>query len=70
MESELQKYNSGLRHDELSWNDVAMYASKKIGEFKKKVIFVTYDTAISTPSIIDEMKKRLGASCSSRNIGE
>lgn len=55
---DLQQYNSGLRHDELSWNDVAMYASKKIGEFKKNVVFVTSGTAISTPSVIDEMKEK------------
>lgn len=55
---DLQQYNSGLRHDELSWNDVAMYASRKIGDFKKNVVFVTSDTAISTPSIIDDMKTK------------
>lgn len=55
---DLQQYNSGLRHDELSWNDVAMYASRKIGDFKKNVVFVTSDTAISSPSVIDEMKER------------
>lgn len=55
---DLQQYSSGLRHDELAWNDVAMYASKKISEFKDNVIFVTSDTAISTPSVIDEMKMK------------
>lgn len=55
---DLQQYNSGLRHDELSWNDVAMYASRKIGDFKKNVVFVTSDTAISTPSVIDDMKMK------------
>jgi len=53
---DLQQYNSGLRHDELSWNDVAMYASRKISDFKKNVVFVTSDTAITSPSVIDEMK--------------
>lgn len=56
--NDLQQYNSGLRHDELAWNDVAMYASKKIGEFKKNVVFITSDTAVTTPSIIDEMIER------------
>jgi hypothetical protein len=55
---DLQQYNTGLRHDELSWNDVAMYASRKIGDFKKNVVFVTSDTAISTPSVIDDMKMK------------
>ncbi len=55
---DLQQYNSGLRHDELSWSDVAMYASRKIGDFKKNVVFVTSDTAISCPSVIDEMKEK------------
>jgi UDP-N-acetylglucosamine transferase subunit ALG13 len=53
---DLQQYNSGLRHDELAWTDVAMYASKKIGEFKQNVVFVTPSTAISQPSVIDDMK--------------
>lgn len=56
--NDLQQYNTGLRHDELSWNDVAMYASRKIGDFKKNVVFVTSDTAISTPSVIDDMKMK------------
>jgi len=55
---DLQQYNSGLRHDELAWNDVAMYASKKVRDFKENVVFVTSDTAISRPSIIDEMKQK------------
>lgn len=55
---DLQQYNSRLRHDELSWNDIAMYASRKIGDFKKNVVFITSDTEIKSPSVIDEMKEK------------
>jgi len=55
---DLQQYNSGLRHDELAWTDVAVYASKKIGEFKQNVVFITPYTAISQPSVIDDMKMK------------
>ncbi len=55
---DLQHYNSGLRHDELSWNDVAMYASKKISDYKQNVVFITSNTAIESPSVIDDMRER------------
>ena len=55
---DLQQYNSGLRHDELLWNDIAMHASRKIGDYKKNVVFVTSDTTIKSPSVIDEMKEK------------
>lgn len=55
---DLQQYNSGLRHDELSWNDVAMYASKKIRDYKQNVVFITSNTAIENPSVIDDMRER------------
>lgn len=55
---DLQQYNSGLRHDELSWNDVAMYASKKICDYKNNVVFITADTAIESPSVVDDMRER------------
>lgn len=54
---DLQQYNSGLCHDELSWNDVAMYASKKIRDYKQNVVFITSNTAIESPSVIDDMRE-------------
>ena len=54
---DLQQYNSGLRHDEMSWNDVAMYASKKIRDYKQNVVFITSNTAIESPSVIDDMRE-------------
>lgn len=54
---DLQKFNSGLRHDELLWNDIELHASKKIRDFRDDVIFITSDTGISSSSLIDEIKE-------------
>lgn len=55
---DLQQYNLGSTHDELAWNDIAMYASKKFSELNHNIVFVTSDIAINTPSVIDEMKMK------------
>lgn len=55
---DLQEMGSGRRHDELSWNDVALYASKKMSELNKKVAFVTTDDLEDSPSVIDNMKSQ------------
>lgn len=55
---DLQEMGSGIRHDELSWNDVALYASQKMSELHNNVTFVTTDNLEDTPSIIDNMKSQ------------
>ena len=55
---DLQKFSSGNRHDELSWNDVSMYASMKMSELNKSTTFVTADDFKNTPSLIDDMRRR------------
>ena len=55
---DLQQFNTGLRHDETSWSDVALYVSKKIGERKTNIVFVSSDTTINEQSVVDEMKLR------------
>lgn len=54
---DLQEFGSGNRHDELSWSDVAMYASMKMSELKKDTTFVTADDLKYTPSLIDDMRR-------------
>ena len=53
---DLQEFGSGNRHDELSWNDVAMYTSMKMSELNKSTTFVTADDLKNTPSLIDDMR--------------
>lgn len=55
---DLREMGSGNRHDELSWNDVAMYASQKMAELNNDAVFVTTDDLEDAPSIIDDMKQQ------------
>lgn len=57
MVKDLQEFGSGNRHDELSWNDVAMYASMKMNELNKRTTFVTEDNLKYSPSLIDDMRR-------------
>lgn len=54
---DLQDYTSGDKHDELSWNDVAIYVSKKLSEIDSTTTFVTAQEMMEAPSIIDEMQR-------------
>ena len=54
---DFQKFGSGIRHDELSWNDVAMYASRKISEIEEDTTFVSTEDLKNDPSLIDDMKR-------------
>lgn len=54
---DLQDYTSGDKHDELSWNDVAMYVSKKLSEIDSTTTFVTAQEIMEAPSIIDDMQR-------------
>lgn len=56
--NDLQQFGSGKRHDELSWNDIAMYASREMGRLNAFTTFVTASDLESSPSLIDEMKMR------------
>lgn len=57
MTEDLQEFSSGNRHDELSWNEVAMYVSRKINAIDSNTTFVTADDLEDNPSLIDEMKR-------------
>ncbi len=39
----MQEFGSGNKHDELSWNDIAMYASRKMSEINTATTYVTTD---------------------------
>lgn len=54
---DLQPFGSGNRHDELSWNDIAMHASIKMNQLHKDTTFVTTSDLQNKPSLIDEMQR-------------
>ena len=54
---DLQQFGSGNRHDELSWNDIAMHASIKMNQLHKDTTFVTTSDIQNKPSLIDEMQR-------------
>lgn len=53
---DLQEFGSGNRHDETTWNDVALYASKKMSELNETTVFVTSKDLEQAPSLIDDMR--------------
>ena len=55
---DLQEMGSGNKHDELSWNDVAIYASQKMSKLNKNTAFITADNLEDSPDIIDDMKSK------------
>lgn len=54
---DLQQFGSGRRHDELSWNDVALYASVQMSKKNRNTTFVTTSELENHPSLIDDMKR-------------
>lgn len=54
---DLQQFGNGNRHDELSWNDIAMHASIKMNQLHKDTTFVTTSDLQNKPSLIDEMQR-------------
>lgn len=54
---DLQEFGSGNKHDELSWNDIAMYASRKMSEINTATTYVTTDNLKNNPSLIDDMRR-------------
>ena len=53
---DLQEFGSGNRHDETTWSDVALYASKKMSELNETTVFVTSKDLEQSPSLIDDMR--------------
>ena len=56
--NDVQQFAHGTMHDELTWKDVQLYASKKITEYNKNVMFVTAETLETSPNFIDDVKSR------------
>lgn len=54
---DLQEFGTGNKHDELSWDEISMYASQKMSQLHKKTTFVTASDLQNNPSLIDEMQK-------------
>lgn len=54
---DLQEFGSGNEHDELSWNDVAIYASRKMSEMNTATTYVTIDNLKNNPSLMDDMRR-------------
>lgn len=53
---DFQKFGSGGRHDELTWGDIALFASMKVAKKKENTTFVTTRDLEETPSLVDKMK--------------
>lgn len=54
---DLQQFSSGLKHDELDWQDVQLYASQQLKLQDSTSTFVTSDDLMQAPNIIDEMER-------------
>lgn len=54
---DLQEFGNGTKHDELSWQDVQLYASQQLRKLKSNATFITSEDLQQNPSIIDEMKR-------------
>lgn len=54
---DLQEFGNGTKHDELSWQDVQLYASQQLKKLQSNATFITYQDLQLNPSIIDEMKR-------------
>lgn len=52
---DLSNYDSGNKHDELEWTDIAVHACKLMNEHSK-VVFFTSDQIISHPEFVDRVK--------------
>jgi len=52
---DLQGYETGLMHDELKWNDVAIHACKLLNAFEK-VIFLTPSQLVEAKDMVDKAK--------------
>lgn len=54
---DMLQFKSGNRHDELLWNDIAMYAYEKMAELNPKTTFITATDLEEVPSLVDDMKR-------------
>lgn len=53
---DLQGYETGLMHDELKWNNVAIHACRLLNA-KEKVIFLTPQQLVETRDMVDHAKR-------------
>lgn len=50
-------YSSGLKYDELNWNDVQIFAAKCVEEQNKNTVFITPEILQNSPEVADEIKR-------------
>lgn len=54
---DLQQFSSGLKHDELDWQDVQLYVSQQLKLQDSNYTFITSEDLMQAPDIIDEMER-------------
>lgn len=54
---DMRGLGSGLKHDELSWNEISLFASKKMSELDRSVSYITAEQAQNNPALIDSMRR-------------
>lgn len=52
-----RQFGAGTKHDELSWNEIAMFAYKELSKQNPRTTFITTDDLQTSPSIFDDMKR-------------
>lgn len=55
---DLQEFGSGQMHDELTWNDVAVFSAAQMRHLDESVTFISADILEHSPNIVDEMKMK------------
>lgn len=54
---DLQQFGSGLKHDELNWQDIQLYASQQLKVLCANSTFITPEDLMQAPNIIDKMER-------------
>lgn len=54
---DLQQFGNGTKHDELSWQDIQLHASKQLRNMNSNSTFITSEDLLRSPDIIDEMRR-------------
>lgn len=53
---DMREFGSGAQHDELSWGEVALHASRKMSKLHTNTTFITTEDLALNPAIVDEMR--------------
>ena len=55
--NDFQGYETGVRHDEVTWSEIEMYATIELSKKKENTAFVTPKELQDNPDMIDEIKR-------------